>query len=78
MKKHLIIACAAIALFTMASCSEEDMPQGQVGGDFVTFKVGVPQISTRAISDGYTANRLYWGVYDHDGRLLPEINLLAV
>lgn len=55
------------------------MPQGQVSGDFVTFKVAVPQISTRAISDGdisdgSTANRLYWGVYDHDGRLLPEIS----
>ena len=74
MKKHFIITSALMALFMMASCSEEDMPQGQVSGDFVTFKVAVPQISTRAISDGYTANRLYWGVYDHNGRLLPEIS----
>lgn len=74
MKKHFIITSALMALFMMASCSEEDMPQGQVNGDFVTFKVAVPQISTRAISDGYTANRLYWGVYDHNGRLLPEIS----
>ena len=74
MKHHLIITSALMALFMMASCSEEDMPQGQVSGDFVTFKVAVPQISTRAISDGYTANRLYWGVYDHEGLLLPEIS----
>ncbi|MBR0543078.1 MAG: hypothetical protein IIW98_01300, partial [Bacteroidaceae bacterium] len=74
MKHHFIITSALMALFMMASCSEEDMPQGQVSGDFVTFKVAVPQISTRAISDGYTANRLYWGVYDHEGLLLPEIS----
>ena len=73
MKKHFLFACTAIVALLMTACSEEDNFRGQ-DGNVVTFSVGVPQLATRAIGEGESANKLYWGVYDHDNKLLPEIS----
>ena len=76
MKKHFLFAFAAIATLLMTACSEDDIVKGQ-GGNTVTFSVGVPQLATRAIGEGESANKLYWGVYDHNNKLLPEISNTA-
>ena len=73
MKKHFLLACSTVVALLMTACAEEELSKGQ-GGNVVTFDVGVPQMSTRAVGDGFTANRLYWGVYDHNGVLLTEIS----
>ena len=73
MKKHFLFAFAAITALLMTACSEEDIVKGQ-GGNTVTFSVGVPQLATRAIGEGNSANKLYWGVYDHNNVLLTEIS----
>ena len=73
MKKHFLFACTAIVTLLMTACSEEKMFQGQ-DGNVVTFSVGVPQLATRAIGEGESANKLYWGVYDHNSDLLSEIS----
>ena len=57
----------------MVSCSEEEIFNGQ-GGDVVTFNVSIPELSTRAIGEGTSADRLYWGVYDQKNVLLKEIS----
>ena len=73
MKKHFLFAFAAIIALLMTACSEDDIVKGQ-GGNTVTFSVGVPQLATRAIGEGNSANKLYWGVYDHNNVLLTEIS----
>ena len=73
MKKHFLLACSTVVALLMTACAEEELSKGQ-GGNVVTFDVGVPQMSTRAVGDGFTANCLYWGVYDHNGVLLTEIS----
>ena len=80
MKKHFLFACTAIVALLMTACSEEDNFRGQ-DGNVVTFSVGVPQLATRAAGEetetlgkGLSANRLYWGVYDHESKLLAEIS----
>lgn len=77
MKKHFLFAFAAITALLMTACSEDDIVKGQ-GGNTVTFSVGVPQLTTRAIGEGDSANKLYWGVYDHNNVLLTEISNTAV
>ena len=77
MKKHFLFAFAAITALLMTACSEDDIVKGQ-GGNTVTFSVGVPQLATRAIGEGNSANKLYWGVYDHNNVLLTEISNTAV
>ena len=57
----------------MTSCSEEDIFNGQAG-DVVTFNVSIPELATRAAGDGTSANKLYWGVYDHNDKLLSSIS----
>ena len=76
MKKHFLFACTAIVALLMTACSEEDNFRGQ-DGNVVTFSVGVPQLATRAIGEGESANKLYWGVYDHNNVLLTEISNTA-
>lgn len=74
MKKQILWACTVVVALLMGACNEDDM-FGSRNGNSVTFNVGVPELaSTRAIGDGFTANTLYWGVYDHDAKLLADIS----
>ena len=62
MKKMLFLMVAAVAMLAV-SCSKED--SGISNGDnFVTFKVTAPELATRAIGDGTTAQTLHYAVYD--------------
>lgn len=78
MKKQILWACTVVVALLMGACNEDDM-FGSRNGNSVTFNVGVPELaSTRAVGDGFTANRLYWGVYDHNNQLLPDISNTTV
>ncbi len=62
MKKMLFLMVAAVAMLAV-SCSKED--SGISNGDnFVTFKVTAPELATRALGDGTTAQTLHYAVYD--------------
>lgn len=71
MKKFSFYGLMAAALLMTASCQEDITPDNLPGeGSIVTFNVGTPDIATRAYSDGMTANKLQYAVYDKDGNLL--------
>lgn len=53
-------------LFTLASCSNEDLKGPDALGDTtnVVFNISIPQIETRAYADGTKAKRLQYAVYE--------------
>lgn len=64
MKKLSILTLAAAGML-MASCSQEDLMGPAAGGDGnfnITVKLPA-DLSTRALGDGYTANKLQYAVY---------------
>ena len=75
--KHLFMSVLAFAgILAVASCQQDDFVGGEVTGDYVdaTFTVATPDgISTRAIGDGTTVNKLACAVYDADGEHLPDL-----
>ncbi|MCH5218481.1 MAG: hypothetical protein J1F07_08065 [Muribaculaceae bacterium] len=64
MKKLSILTLAAAGML-MASCSQEDLVGPAAGGDGnFNITVKLPSdLSTRALGDGYTANKLQYAVY---------------
>ena len=65
MKKLLLVLAAA---FAMVACQTDINEVGVAGGEVdVTFEVGTP---TRAYSDGKTATRLQYAIYDETGARL--------
>ena len=75
--KHLFMSVLAFAgILAVASCQQDDFVGGEVTGDYVdaTFTVATPDgISTRAIGDGTTVNKLACAVYDAAGEELPDL-----
>ena len=72
MKKNLLFtALAATTLLFATSCQQDEV---FVDGNesIVTFEVGTPQMATRAnYSDGMTATKLQWAVYNEDNTDSP-------
>ena len=79
MKKILWIAAALAGLFAAASCQKEPV-QGVIDGEKVTttFTVALPQTATKTISDGLSADIVYWAAFDENGRALEGMNGTAV
>ena len=75
--KHLFMSVLAFAgILAVASCQQDDFVGGEVTGDYVdaTFTVATPDgISTRAIGDGTTVNKLACAVYDANGKELEDL-----
>lgn len=71
-KKFFFLLLAAAGTMLAASCSNEKMDDIQISDEaVVTFSVGTEGgIATRAVSDGKTADKLVWAVYNEDGQLL--------
>ena len=68
MKKLFLILAAA---FAMVACQTDINEVGVAGGEVdVTFEVGTP---TRAYSDGKTATRLQYAIYDETGAELTAL-----
>ncbi len=74
MKKIFSIFAMAAGLF-MASCSNDDIKVNTVGEEAeVSFTVGVENLQgTRAISDGQTADKLVYSVFNADGERITTI-----
>lgn len=63
-----------VAAGLLASCSNEESANALSGKAQVTFSVGLEDgIGTRAISDGTSADKLVYAVYDANGVLLANI-----
>lgn len=79
MKKIILITAAALGLFTVASCQKEPA-QGVIEGEKVTttFTVALPEIATKSISDGLSADIVYWAAFDENGGALEGMNGTAV
>ena len=65
MIKKILSATMALAMLFVASCQNE-LDTTVTGGDtsVVTFNIQSPELSTRGYSDGTTAKKLYYAVYD--------------
>jgi hypothetical protein len=62
--KHLFLACASLA-FLASSCSSELETAAPSGADAsVSFNVNLEKIASRAYSDGTTATKLNYTVYE--------------
>lgn len=73
-KVHLIIA-AALAMLACSCNKEQAIETVQDGEEVnVSFVTEIPELQTRAIGDGTTANRLYVYVYD-DNEGVPDANI---
>ncbi|MCC8037034.1 MAG: hypothetical protein LIP02_02715 [Bacteroidales bacterium] len=69
MKKELLATLAAVALMGATSCSSDDPQMGTTGQEVtVTVTASLPaDIQSRSFSDGYTATKFFYAVYETDG-----------
>ena len=77
--KKLFISLVAIAAAVFATSCTNDIEGGiKFNGKTATvgFEVSTPELATRTFGDGKSATDLYYGVYDEDGVLLPEISVI--
>ncbi len=74
-KKFLFGMFAAAGMLLATSCQNDELDTVQAGNEAkVTFSLGVEGgVQTRAISDGLTAKKLIYAVYDADGQLLNVV-----
>lgn len=75
MYKNLLksITFAALALVAGACAKEQVAQEGQTG--MVTFEISTPEIATKAIGDGMTATKLYYQVFDADGKVIEGLGV---
>lgn len=76
MKKIFLVAVAAASAMVLAtSCSSDALEPGTKGNEaLVTFNVSAnTAVSTRAISDGSSANTLVYRVFDKDGNTITGL-----
>lgn len=73
MKKLFLSLSAAIGVFAAASCSQNELdPVKDADMATITFTLGIEgNAATKAISDGKSADKLVYAVYDVEGNLLP-------
>ena len=74
MKKRLFFAMAAATMLFATSC-QNDLDLGLETGEnsIVSFTVTTPTMATRAYSDGLSATKLQYAVYDANGDILPQL-----
>ena len=71
MIKKFFLGLMAAAMLITTSCQKQEFAPGQDAT--VTFEVATPEIATRAYSDGQTATRLQYAVYDAKGNYLETL-----
>ncbi len=63
------------ALVAFAACNKEAAgPLSEEGAVEAVFEVSAPELATKAISDGLTADQLFFFLYDKEGKLLFNTN----
>lgn len=74
-KKLFLGVFAAAGILLATSCQNDELDAVQTGNEAtVSFTLGVEGgVQTRAISDGLTANRLVYAVFDEEGNRIPTI-----
>lgn len=74
-KKLFLGVFAAAGILLATSCQKDELDAVQTGNEAtVSFTLGVEGgVQTRAISDGLTANRLVYAVFDEEGNRIPTI-----
>ena len=88
-KSNFFVGMLAVAgMFFATSCSQDEMFNESVNGDFVnaTFTIGAENgIGTRAVGEGLTANTVVCAVFDANGEemvnlreYLPVVNKTAI
>lgn len=88
-KSNFFVGMLAVAgMFFATSCSQDEMFNESVNGDFVnaTFTIGAENgIGTRAVGEGLTANTVVCAVFDANGeemvnlrQYLPVVNKTAI
>lgn len=88
-KSNFFVGMLAVAgMFFATSCSQDEMFNESVNGDFVnaTFTIGAENgIGTRAVGEGLTANTVVCAVFDANGeemvnlrQYLPVVNKKAI
>ena len=75
-KKLFLGMFAAAGMLLATSCSNDELDAVQTGNEAtVSFTLGVEGgVQTRAISDGLTANRLVYAVFDEEGNRITTID----
>lgn len=75
-KKLFLGMFAAAGMLLATSCSNDELDVVQSGNEAqVTFSLAAEGgIATRAISDGKSADLLYYAIFDADGKLITTIN----
>ena len=67
------MAIAALTLFAASSCSKEQIVATAEGEEtLVSFTIASPVISTKAIADGNTVDKVDVNVYKEDGTLISD------
>ena len=74
--KKVSLILAFVALFAaFTACNKEVAgPVSEEGAVEAVFEVAAPEVATKAISDGLTATKLFFYLYDKNGDLLFETN----
>ena len=74
-KKLFLGMFAAVSMLLATSCTNDELDVVQSGNEAtVSFTLGVEGgVQTRAISDGQTANRLVYAVFDEEGNRITTI-----
>lgn len=74
-KKLFLGVFAAAGMLLATSCQKDELDAVQTGNEAtVSFTLGVEGgVQTRAISDGLTANRLVYAVFDEEGNRITTI-----
>lgn len=74
MNKNLFKTFAIAAMAVLAgACAKEN--EQLAGPSNVTFEVSTPEIATKAIGDGMTATKLYYQVFDADGKAIEGLGV---
>ena len=75
-KKLFLGMFAAVSMLLATSCTNDELDVVQSGNEAqVTFSLAAEGgIATRAISDGKSADLLYYAIFDADGNLITTIN----
>jgi hypothetical protein len=73
MKKILLTLSAIVAILFAASCQRIENPSAPGAESKVTFSVQGPELMTRALGDGTTADQLTIAVYDGNGNYLEDL-----
>ncbi len=74
MNKNLFKTFAIAAMAVLAgACAKEN--EQLAGPSNVTFEVSTPEIATKAIGDGMTATKLYYQVFDADGKVIEGLGV---